>query len=187
VTRLPTRFSYSGDPVTKSGWYYSDWRRKGAAGGLMFTGPFNFAIGDTQWMMIALIPADAGERFASITLMRQHAQKLRALTYDEIAHARPLSVNTYEPSIPGTAELSQNFPNPFNPITTIRYTLPTRSQVTLTVYNVLGQLVATVVNGEQVPGEHSVIFVGTNLASGVYFYRMHAGSFVKTMKAVILR
>jgi hypothetical protein len=187
VTGLPTRFPYSGDPVTKSGWIYSNWRRKGSTGILMFAGPFNFAVGDTQWMMIALIPADAGERFASITLMRQHAQKLRTLTYDEITHAHPLSINTYGSRIPGTVELDHNYPNPFNPSTTIRYALPERSRVTLSVYNTLGQEVATLVNNTEGPGYHEVKFDGSNLASGVYFYRLQAGSFVKTMKSVLIR
>ena len=86
-----------------------------------------------------------------------------------------------------TYELLQNYPNPFNPTTTLRYTLPQRSHVTLIVFNTLGQQVATLVEAMEEPGEHSVKFDGRWLASGVYFYRLQAGSFVRTMKLVILR
>jgi hypothetical protein len=83
--------------------------------------------------------------------------------------------------------LSQNYPNPFNPTTTIRYSLPWRVQVTLSVYNTLGQWVAQLINGECAAGTHEVQFSASGLASGVYFYRIHAGAFVQTRKFVLLR
>jgi flagellar hook assembly protein FlgD len=64
--------------------------------------------------------------------------------------------------------------------------LPQKSYVTLSVYNILGQLVSTLVNGEEQAGYHEVKFDGSNLASGVYFYRLQAGSFVKTVKCLLL-
>ena len=89
--------------------------------------------------------------------------------------------------MPFRAVLSQNYPNPFNPSTTVRYGLPSRAHVALTVFNTLGQLVSTLVQGEQDPGYHEVRFDGANLPSGVYFYRMQAGSFVETRRLVLLR
>ncbi len=83
--------------------------------------------------------------------------------------------------------LYQNFPNPFNPSTTINYSLPHRSHVTLAIFNTLGQQVATLVNGEVDAGYHSVEFNASNLASGVYFYRLHAGGYVDTKKLLLIR
>jgi hypothetical protein len=83
--------------------------------------------------------------------------------------------------------LKQNYPNPFNPTTTIRYQLPSRSYVTLTVYDLLGRKVGTLVDGVEEPGEKSTTFDGSSLASGVYFYRLKAGEFVQTRKLVLVR
>jgi len=79
--------------------------------------------------------------------------------------------------IPYSFALSQNYPNPFNPSTTIHYTLPAASNVTLNIYNILGQKVRTLVNEQQIVGEHVVRWDGTNdakrsVATGVYFYRI---------------
>ena len=83
--------------------------------------------------------------------------------------------------------LGQNYPNPFNPATTIRYALPVRSHASLTVCNALGQVVATLVNGTEEAGEHEVRFDGTRMASGVYFYRLQAGTYVETRKFTLLK
>jgi hypothetical protein len=89
--------------------------------------------------------------------------------------------------IPGEYRLYQNYPNPFNPSTTIRYGLPHKSAVQLTVFNTLGQLVATLVEGEQEAGYHEVKFDASGLSSGVCFYRLKAGDFVQTRKLLLLR
>jgi hypothetical protein len=81
----------------------------------------------------------------------------------------------------------QNYPNPFNPSTTIRYGLPNRSHVSLTVFNTLGQQVSQLVNGEQEAGYHEVNFDASGLSSGVYLYRMQAGSYVETRKLLLVR
>jgi hypothetical protein len=83
--------------------------------------------------------------------------------------------------------LKQNYPNPFNPSTTISYDLPTRSHVTLKIFNLLGQEVATLVNGEVEAGRHQMQWNARGLSSGVYFYRLQAGKFVETRKLILLR
>jgi|WetSurMetagenome_2_1015567.scaffolds.fasta_scaffold09537_2 hypothetical protein len=89
--------------------------------------------------------------------------------------------------IPKDFVLDQNYPNPFNPSTTIRYGLPARSRVTLTIFNTLGQQVALLQNGEQEAGYHEARFEGAGVSSGIYFYRIEAGSFVQTRTLVLLR
>jgi len=88
---------------------------------------------------------------------------------------------------PAAFSLEQNYPNPFNPATTIRYGLPVRTNVTLSVYNALGQRVATLVDGEQEAGLHEAKFDGAALASGVYFYRIQTPGFVRTMRLELVR
>ena len=89
--------------------------------------------------------------------------------------------------LPERIALEQNYPNPFNPSTTIRYGLPTRSHVTLTVFNTLGQQVATLVQREEEAGYHEAVFDASGLASGEYLYRLQAGEFVLTRKLVLVR
>jgi hypothetical protein len=84
-------------------------------------------------------------------------------------------------------QLFQNYPNPFNPSTTISYTIPKAGFVSLKVYDVLGKEVSTLVNKEISVGNHEVVFNGSNLSSGIYFYRMQAGSFNNTKKLILLK
>jgi hypothetical protein len=99
-----------------------------------------------------------------------------------------LSVNDKRmASLPTLFELSQNFPNPFNPSTNINYRLPVAADVILKVYDVLGREVKTLVNGHQTAGIYSVKFNASNLASGVYFYTLQAGSYHDTKKLLLLK
>jgi|GEM_PF-5913752 hypothetical protein len=86
-----------------------------------------------------------------------------------------------------TMRLAQNYPNPFNPSTTISFTIPHSSFVTLKVFDVLGREVATLVNEEMTLGWYERMFDGSNLASGVYIYRLHAGGFDQIKKLLLLR
>lgn len=83
--------------------------------------------------------------------------------------------------------LLQNYPNPFNPATTISFTLPSRSFVSLKVFDGLGREVATIVSGEMSAGSYSKQWDASGLPSGVYFYRLQAGSFTETKKLILLR
>jgi len=96
---------------------------------------------------------------------------------------------------PKEFKLEQNFPNPFNPITTIQYQIPAspksspkeRTSVTLRIYDILGSEVATLVNEEKEAGYYEVNWNASNLASGVYIYRLQTGSFVSVKKMMLLR
>ena len=92
-----------------------------------------------------------------------------------------------KPGIPRGFALEQNYPNPFNPSTVIRYSLPKESHVRLAVYNVLGQLVATLVDESEQAGYREVALNGNNLPSGLYFYRLTAGTFSETRKMLLIK
>jgi hypothetical protein len=90
-------------------------------------------------------------------------------------------------SVPSEFSLGQNFPNPFNPVTTILFDLPSAAWVRLSVYDILGRTVAELLNEETEAGSHLVRFNAEGLASGTYLYRLEAGEFVETRKLVLLR
>ena len=95
--------------------------------------------------------------------------------------------------LPGEFSLSQNYPNPFNPTTTMYFDVPHSAHVTVTVYNVLGQQITTLVDQQMPPGKrHSVDWdgratSGNQVASGIYFYKMEADNFVETKKMMMLK
>jgi hypothetical protein len=89
--------------------------------------------------------------------------------------------------VPGTYELSQNYPNPFNPFTMINYQLPMINDVDLSIYNLLGQKVVTLVNERQQAGHHQVEWDASGFASGVYYYRIEAEEFVDVKKMILIR
>ena len=88
---------------------------------------------------------------------------------------------------PLTFELGQNYPNPFNPTTSIQYQLPHESFVHLSIYNMLGKEVRTLVNETEEPGYKSVELDGSNLTSGMYFYRITAGNFTEVKKMILIK
>jgi hypothetical protein len=83
--------------------------------------------------------------------------------------------------------ISQNYPNPFNPSTTINYSIPKSSCVKLRVYDILGNLIAVLVNEEKSKGNYSIEFNASTLTSGVYFYTLQSGDFSKTKKLILLK
>ena len=89
--------------------------------------------------------------------------------------------------IPTEFSLSQNYPNPFNPSTTIKFGLPVASNVSLKIYNILGEQVASLVNKVMPAGYNTVTFDASKLASGMYIYRIEAGSFVQVKKMMMLK
>ncbi len=90
-------------------------------------------------------------------------------------------------TLPTVYELSQNYPNPFNPVTTINYALPKPGKVRITIYNILGSQVVTLVDRQQAAGRYTVRFDGLNLGSGTYFYRIDAADFHQTKKMLLLK
>ena len=94
--------------------------------------------------------------------------------------------------LPNRFDLHQNYPNPFNPVTSINYQLAGDAQVTLTIYDIMGQKIRTVVNENHSSGFHSVLWDGKDnynnpVSSGVYIYRIHAGDYIQTRKMILMR
>jgi hypothetical protein len=103
-----------------------------------------------------------------------------------IDNGNPLPVEI-EVTLPAEFVLEQNFPNPFNPSTTIKYSLPSESDVTLTVFDVSGSVIETLVNQWQTAGNYKINFDASHLSSGIYYYRLSAGSFSQAKKLIFLK
>jgi len=135
----------------------------GASGG--------FPVGDVNWFPIA----------KAAWLAQRNAEYG---AFDRAMHI-PTAVN--EHVLPGEFALSQNYPNPFNPSTTIAFSLPHAANVSVKVFDMLGREVATLVNGYTASGLHEIQFDATNLASGVYVYRLTSGSFTAVKKMTVVK
>jgi N-acetylneuraminic acid mutarotase len=107
-------------------------------------------------------------------------------TFSVMVVNQATNVNTIENS-PRQYSLDQNYPNPFNPSTTIKYTVGSRQPVTLRVYDILCNEIATLINEEKPSGIYEVEFDGSKLTSGIYFYQLRAGNFVQTKKLILMK
>ena len=107
--------------------------------------------------------------------------------YRTITMERAEQTSAEDSDLPKRFALEQNYPNPFNPATKIQYDVPNQSHVRIAIYDVLGRQVQVLVNEELSAGRHTVDFDATRLASGVYIYRMEAGSFVQTRKMMLVK
>jgi hypothetical protein len=115
-----------------------------------------------------------------VYLILSNGERVRVYKIDKVTAVK-------EPQLPNTFALYQNYPNPFNPSTTISYDLPQRARVKLAIYNLLGQEVATLVDGEQEPGRYNINFDASGLPSGIYFYTLQTPYFTKTNKMVLVK
>ncbi|MFN0156887.1 MAG: FG-GAP-like repeat-containing protein [Bacteroidota bacterium] len=111
----------------------------------------------------------------------------RAITSNSAFHPTSTNSPNEQGEIPTEFSLSQNFPNPFNPSTTIHYALPQPTNVRLTIYNTLGEQVATLINRMQPVGRYSAVWDATGVASGVYVYRLEAGAFIANKLMIVLK
>ncbi len=115
----------------------------------------------------------------------KYSYRLKQIDFDGTsAYSKEVEVDV---KVPSTFSLLQNYPNPFNPATNIEYQIPDREFVTLKIYDVLGNEVAALVNEEKPAGNYAVKFNGINLSSGVYFYRLKAGSYTSTKKLILMK
>jgi hypothetical protein len=116
---------------------------------------------------------------------QQFQYRLKQIDFDgQFEYSDPVEVKL---EVPANFVLLQNFPNPFNPTTNIKFDLPKESIIKLKIYNILGEEVTTLVNSLMTPGHHEVKFDGSYLASGMYIYRIEAGSFIQVKKMLLMK
>ncbi len=155
------------------------------AGMLNFTADTSFTSTTTQLFQIknGQVTTQAGNQASLKLTTNGHV----IIDYLQLAQKTTAVEPGNNNQLPGAYSLSQNYPNPFNPTTNIRFKLPEASNVQLTVYNLLGQKVATLINNRMSAGVHVVQFDASHLASGLYFYRLKAGSFVMNKKMMLIK
>ncbi|MFO7525443.1 MAG: S8 family serine peptidase [Ignavibacteriaceae bacterium] len=114
-----------------------------------------------------------------------YSYRLKQIDYDgTISYSQSILVDVLKPD---RYELAQNYPNPFNPSTTIKFALPEASEVTLTIFSMLGEKVAEILNTNLEAGYHKVEFDASNLPSAVYLYKIEAGKFIQTKKMMLIK
>ena len=143
----------------------------------------NHTATDTNCFMVYHQPNYAFNHLSDPAEMAAYQQNFWFVTY-----GNTISVGIDNSDfLPGSFSLKQNFPNPFNPVTHIAYTVERNGIVDLKLYNVMGQMVKTLVNDKKTPGDYFVDFNASDLASGVYFYKMTQHGQTVTRKLVLMK
>jgi hypothetical protein len=115
--------------------------------------------------------------------------KMAVKFFEELVEELGAPTNVERPGtnqLPQQLELFMNYPNPFNPSTTIKFEIPESGKVKLSVYNIVGQEVAELINDYRIPGTYSILFKGSNLASGVYFYKLQSNGYHITKRMLLI-
>lgn len=169
---LPKKFVFNGDPETNAGWnstFGADARY------YMNIGPSNLAPGETATIVVAVLVARGNNAKNSVTKLKQYAAVL------------PVSVLPVNTITPVEFKLNQNFPNPFNPVTKISYSVPKASFMELNVYDMSGRLVKNLFSGRHSEGNYEMDFNGESLASGVYICRMNSENYTNAIKMILVK
>ncbi len=151
------------------------------------------ANGKTEWNKIGFVQGNGSSTqiheysYSDNNIVKQghYLYRLKQIDFDgRYGFSPEVGIDISKPTV---YYLGQNFPNPFNPTTTIEFSIPERSHVSLKVYDVLGTEVATLVDGWMESTNHKVIFNAKNLASGIYYYTLSTGNFTSTKKLILLK
>src|SRR5690606_18869150 len=140
---------------------------------------------DTQEVIITQLMARGSNNLNSVTKLLSYSDAISNIF--NYVYIDPLNITISNSEIPAGYFLSNNYPNPFNPVTKIDYSVPKEFDVNITVYDILGNEVAVLYNGIQKAGNYSIQFNGSSLASGIYFLKMKSGSFIQTRKMALLK
>ncbi|MBX7044363.1 MAG: T9SS type A sorting domain-containing protein [Ignavibacteria bacterium] len=166
------KFVYTGDPETSTGWNCSF---SGDVRLAMNFGPIALPSGQSAAITLAAIVAKGSSGKNSVTKLKQYAAIL------------PVGIQEASPVIPAEYKLRQNFPNPFNPVTKISYSVPKTSFVELNVFDISGKLVQTLVSQNLQTGNYEAEFNGEKLSSGVYICRLNAAGYSNSIKMLLVK
>lgn len=184
VGNYVTRYRYSGNPVTGQGWIQpTAWDQRF----IMSTGPVNMNPGDTQVVVVAQLIAQGINNLFSITRLKELCAIVKY--YYNTCYTDPVigGIPAYN-IIPKEYFLHQNFPNPFNPATRIRFELPEISYVSVVIYDALGREITRLINNElKKEGIYEITWDASGFPSGVYFCRLIADNFTYTRKMILLK
>jgi hypothetical protein len=201
-----TKFMFAGDPILGTSWVdglariwnygtrYGLSLAPGERRMMLSTGPFAMALRDTQEIVFVVIAGEGSDGPQSVRILKRTGQILNSIypSLAEYAAANRQQPRSQALIAPRDFSLSQNYPNPFNPSTRIEYSLPVEREVRLAIYNVLGQEVRLLDAGQRQAGKHSLQWDGHDatgrlMPTGIYVYRLEAGSVELKRKLIILR
>jgi hypothetical protein len=208
VPPVPTKFVYTGDPETNTGWteYKGSVQNCGGNNGTIISvnppgdrrfifssGALNYSVnqGDTVIIYASQLIARGTSNLNSVTALKSLANT----AWDFYNSGFTVGIKTISEKIPADFYLYQNYPNPFNPVTKIKFDIPSLSfpnasignPVQLKVFDITGREVAVLVNEQLRPGTYEVTFDGSNYPSGTYFYRLQTGDYSETKKMILLK
>jgi hypothetical protein len=189
VTGQYTKFIYPGDACRRLGWFDSVSTNVRY---MQNSGPFTMNSGDTQTIVMAFVIGSGSNNFQNVCNVQTLSDSARKYYYDDFPVCFPIGIEQTSSLVPERFALYQNYPNPFNPSTKIKFSVPfvgngRDRSVELKVYDVLGRLVATLVNQPLAPGTYEVDFNGTNYPSGVYFYKITANEFSESKRMILMK
>ena len=186
-----TRFQFSGDPIAGTGRLDGlgtpDSPAPGERRMVLVTGPISLAPGQTNEMVIAVAAGNGADRLSSLTLAKT-ATELAKQMFESGFRSPVTEVGRQTVgAVPAKFELDESYPNPFNGMTNFTFRIAAASHVTLTVYDVLGRVVARPVDNRLSAGRHHAFWDAGNHASGIYFFRLESAGFAETKKMILIR
>ncbi len=178
-------FWYSGDPVTDYGWINTSPKDQRQ---MQNMGPFTLEKGKEFEVVVGYVVGQGTDALTSITESKNISGTAGVLYNSNFDTSSIVSVKEiYSGNIPEEYFLSQNYPNPFNPSTKIKYSVPQSSTVMIKVFDILGNEIETLVNEEKPAGTYEITWNAESLPSGVYLYKLQAGSYVETKKMILMK
>ncbi len=195
-----TKFLYSGDPETNTGWNQAQGTIHNCGGDttgspvadppqdrkfVMSSGRNNFTVApdEKQYIITAQMVARGTSNLNSVTKLKELCTTVRNFYITQSF----IGVQQTGTLVPVDYRLEQNYPNPFNPVTAIKYQIPNSGNVMIEVFDINGKRISVLMNGYKDAGYYSVDFNVTSLSSGIYFYRMTSGNFTDSKKMIVVK